>query len=97
MVKSDTIQLGMRIEKDLVERIEFLAKEEGIDRNLWIKRALGVFVADEEDGMMDGAIEDYINLRIDEETLIEITDFKKIPADIRKAREKKLEKLTEEK
>ena len=95
MVK--TIQLGIRIEKDLVERIEFLAKEEGIDRNLWIKRALGVFVADEEDGIIDGAIEDYINLRIDEETLIEITDFKKVPEDIKKAREKRLNHLLEEK
>ncbi|MBL7051998.1 MAG: hypothetical protein ISS01_02820 [Nanoarchaeota archaeon] len=89
MVK--TTQLGIRIENDLIERIEYLAKNEGIDRNLWIKRALSTFVSDEEDGMADGAIEDYINLRIDEETLLEFTDFDKIPEDIKKARKEKLE------
>ena len=88
-----TIQLGMRIEKELVDRIEYLAKNEGIDRNIWIKRALASFVGDEEDGMTDGAIEDYIHLRIDDKTLLEYADFDKIPDDIKKARELKIKQI----
>ena len=36
-------------------------------------------------------IEDFIHLRIDEKTLLEYADFDKIPKDILKARETKLE------
>ena len=90
-----TVQLGMRIEQDLIDRIEELAKNEGIDRNLWIKRALATFVADEESGMSDEAIEDFIHLRIDEKTLLQYADFDKIPKDILKARESRLRQVLE--
>jgi len=89
-----TIQLGLRIEKKLIDRIEWLAKNEGIDRNIWIKRALASFVDEEESGMADEAIEDYIHLRIDEKTLLEFADFDKIPQDIKKAREDNLKKIS---
>ena len=92
-----TIQLGIIIEKDLVNRIEDLAKNECIDRNLWIKRALATFVADEESGMTDEAIEDFIHLRIDEKTLLEYADFDKVPKDILKARETNLKTVLEDK
>jgi predicted DNA-binding protein len=92
-----TIQLGIRIEKDLMDRIEDLAKNEGIDRSLWIKRALATFVAGEESGMADEAIEDFIHLRIDEKTLLDYADFDKVPKDILKARETKLKNVLEEK
>ena len=93
---SKTTQLGLRLEKELIDKIEFLAENEGLDRNLWIKRALASFVMDEEDGMADKAIEDYINLRIDKKTFLEFTDYEKIPEDIKKAREQKLKQILEE-
>jgi predicted transcriptional regulator len=86
-----TIQLGIRIDRDLFKRIEQLAKDEGIDKMEWIRRALAVFVGDEEAGMSDEAIEDYINLRIDEKELLQNVNFKEIPNDISEARQKVLE------
>ncbi len=89
-----TTQLGLRIEKELLDRIEDLAKKEGIDRNAWIKRALAVFVSDEETDMADEAIEDYIHLRIDEKALLEYADFDKVPEDVKKARDSKLRNIS---
>ena len=91
---SKTIQLGIRLEQELVERIEFLAQNEGIDRNIWIKRALATFVDDEETGMSDEAIEDFIQLRIDETALLSFADFSKIPDDILQARKEVLLRKT---
>lgn len=88
-----TIQLGIRVEKELIDRIEELAKNEGIDRNIWIKRALANFVTEEEDGMADAAIEDYIHLRIDEKLLLKYIDFDEIPEDIKSARKIKLKEI----
>ncbi|MCX6708008.1 MAG: hypothetical protein NT001_07825 [Candidatus Woesearchaeota archaeon] len=47
---------------------------------------MAAFVADEEAGMADEAIEDYIHLRIDEKTLLQYADFDKTPNDVIKAR-----------
>ena len=88
-----TVQLGIRIEEGLVRRIEELAKGEGIDRNMWIKRALEEFVDKEEEGMIDQAIESYIQLRIDKDELLRWTNMKKVPKDIDKAREGVLKKI----
>ena len=85
MVK--TVQLGLRIEEDLLKRIEIIAQQEGIDKMSWIRRALATFLAGEEEGMKDEAIEDYIQLRIDEDELKHILNKKTIAKDIAKARE----------
>ena len=87
-----TTQLGLRIENSLLERIEFLAENEGIDRNMWIKRALASFVDEEEQGMSEQAVEDYINLTIDDKELLTFID--RIPQDIKQAREMKLKQIT---
>lgn len=84
--ETKTTQIGLRLENDLLKKIEKLANSEGIDRMAWIKRALGVFVGDEEAGMMDEAIEDYIHLRIDENELKNISGIKKVPIDVQEAR-----------
>ena len=84
--ETSTVQIGLRLEKDLLERIESLAEDEGVDKMAWIRRALANFVQDEEDGMADAAIEDYLNLRIDEKELLNYVEFKKIPKDIQDAR-----------
>ncbi len=88
-----TIQIGLRLEKELLKKIEKLAESEGIDKMAWIKRALGVFVRDEEAGMDDEAIEDYIHLRIDEVELKQCTGFKEIPKDLQEARQEILNQV----
>jgi hypothetical protein len=90
MVK--TIQIGLRLDKELLDKISKLSEYEGIDRMSWIKRALASFVIDEEGGMSDQAIEDYLNLRIDEKDLKDLTGFKIIPKDMQEARKRLLSK-----
>ena len=91
-----TTQIGLRLDKELLDKISKLSEHEGIDRMAWIRRALANFVNDEEDGMSDAAIEDYINLRIDEKEMKDFTGFKKIPEDIQEARKKVLSKIVSE-
>lgn len=88
-----TIQIGLRLDKELLEKIERLSEHEGIEKMAWIRRALAVFVSDEEAGIADEAIEDYIHLRIDETELRKYTGFMKIPDDLKEARKKVLEKI----
>jgi predicted DNA-binding protein len=95
MVK--TVQLGLRIEKELIDRIEDLAENEGVDKMAWIRRALASFVGDEEDEMADEAIKDYIKLRIDEKELLKFTEFRKVPEDIKEARKNYLTQIGERK
>ncbi|MBI2657292.1 hypothetical protein HYX08_01205 [Candidatus Woesearchaeota archaeon] len=94
---SKTIQIGLRLEKELLNKIEKLAESEGIDKMAWIKRALGVFVGDEEDDMTGEAIKDYIHLIIDEDELKRYTGFKEIPKDIQEARKEILKQITKSK
>lgn len=91
-----TIQLGLRIDVDLLKKIEKMAKYESIDKMSWIRRALASFLKGEEIEARTEAIEDYIQLRIDENKLKKIASFNKIPADIQKARKQVLIKIKEE-
>jgi len=88
-----TIQLGLRIDEELNEEIEFLSQSEGVDKMAWIRRALSDFVNQERDSMAKEAVKDYINLVIDEKELKEFTGFKKIPKDIIDARKKVITKV----
>ena len=98
MVKEDkgTIQLGLRIDKELLKEIEFLAENEGVDKMAWIRRALANSVNQERDSISREAVKDYINLIIDEEELKEFSDFSKIPKDIVEARRDVLNKIKKE-
>lgn len=98
MVKQEkkTIQLGLRIDLDLLKDIEYLAQSEGVDKMSWIKRALADFVNEEKDAMSREAVKDYIKLVIDEEDLKEFTNFSKIPKDIEEARKETLSKIKKE-
>jgi len=95
MVKQEkkTIQLGLRIDLDLLKDIEYLAKSEGVDKMSWIKRALADFVNEEKDAMSKEAVKDYIGLVIDEKDLKEFAGFSKIPKDIEDARKEVLDKI----
>lgn len=98
MVKQEkkTIQLGLRIDLDLLKDIEYLAQSEGVDKMSWIKRALADFVNEEKDAMSGEAVKDYIRLVIDEDDLKEFTKFSKIPKDIEEARKETLSKIKKE-
>jgi len=91
-----TIQLGLRIDVDLLNEIESLAQSEGVDKMSWIKRALANYVNEEKDSMSREAVKDYIKLVIDEEDLKEFTNFSKIPKDIEEARKETLNKIKKE-
>ena len=91
-----TIQLGLRIDKDLLKDIEYLSKSEGVDKMSWIKRALADFVNEEKDAMSKEAVKDYIGLVIDERDFKEFTGFSKIPKDIEEARKEVLNKIKDE-
>ena len=88
-----TVQLGLRIDEDLNREIEELSTNEGVDKMAWIRRALACFAADERDGIVKGAIEDYIYLVIDEKQLLETTGFSKVPKDISDARQYAIDKI----
>ena len=91
-----TIQLGLRIDTQLLEKIEKLADIERIDKMSWIRRALSTFVNEEEKAVIDEAVEDYVNLRCDEEELKRVASFDKIPEDIQNARKEVIIKLKNE-
>lgn len=91
-----TIQIGLRIDLDLLRDIEYLARSEGVDKMSWIRRALADFVNEEKDAMSEEAVKDYIRLVIDEEDLKKFTNFSKIPLDIKEARQEILSKIKKE-
>lgn len=94
--EKNTIQLGLRIDSDLLKEIEYLAQSEGVDKMAWIKRALAVSVDDEKTNMNKQAVKDYIGLVIDEKDFKELTGFSKIPLDIDEARKDVLKNIKKE-
>jgi hypothetical protein len=94
--KSNTVQLGLRIDAELLAKIELMAKHESIEKMDWIRRALKTFLEGEETAASDEAIEDYIAARIDENTLLKYLHLKDVPSDIKKAREEYIGNLKQE-
>ena len=91
-----TIQLGLRIDEELLEKIEKMAKYENIDKMSWIRRALATFLKGEEIEAKTEAIEDYINLRVDEKDLKNIAGMKEVSKDIQEARKEVLNRIKQE-
>jgi len=91
-----TIQLGLRIDEELLEKIEKMAQYENIDKMSRIRRALATFLKGEEIEAKTEAIEDYINLRIDEKDLKNISGMKEVSKDIQEARKEVLNKIKQE-
>lgn len=89
-----TVQVGLRIEKDLLKRIEALAEIEAIDKMSFIKQALASFVQDAEDETQQSLIRDYIKLIIDEKELKRLAKLEEIPSDIKEARKEFLRNVT---
>lgn len=63
-----------------------MVQYENIDKMFWIRSALATFLKGEEIEAKTEAIEDYINLRIDEKELNNIARMKEISKDIQDAR-----------
>ena len=91
--KKGTVQLGMRLDNELMEQIQRLAEWEEIDKNSWIKRAISSAVQDSTDEMTDQVIEDYIKSRIDKTEFLKYMDDKNVPKDIQYARKMNLNKI----
>lgn len=95
--ESSTVQIGLRLEKELIESLEFFAGHKKLDKMMIIKQAIAAYVGDMEDAFEDTAIEGYICLRISEEELKKNTGLKEIPKDIKEARQETLKMITKEK
>ena len=91
--KTGTTQLGLRLDNEVLDRVEALAEFEGIDRSAWIKRAVGIAVSEADDIMQKEAIESYIQGVMTEEELKDIMSLEKIPKDLKEARKERLNKI----
>jgi len=92
--ESPTIQIGLRIEKDLLDQVEFFAEENKIDKMSLIRQAIVLYVGEMETAVEDEAIENYIVGRIDEEELKKYTGMKNIPTDLKSVRSQTLNELS---
>ncbi len=89
--------ISIRIPNKILEEVDSMAEVENIDRISWIKRAIIMSIETLNEARIDGAIEDFIALRIGEEELKEITETKKIPEDLKSIRKSRLEYLKKSK
>lgn len=88
-----TVQLGIRVDKELIDRLSFFAEQSGVDKMALIRQAIAVHVAEMEKGFEEEAIEDFIGLRTSEKDFKEILKIDKIAEDIKKARQESIEKI----
>ncbi|MGV8162864.1 MAG: ribbon-helix-helix protein, CopG family [Candidatus Nanoarchaeia archaeon] len=91
-----TIQIGLRIDEELLKRIEQLSDHEGVDKMTWMRRALLRYVEIIDDDTKDGAVEDYIHLRINEEEFLKIMRMKTVPKDVEQARKEMISTIKKE-
>jgi len=81
-----TTQIGLRLDNELLEKIEELAEYDKVDKMTWIRQAISERIDDIEDERDDVAIEDYIHARISKEEFKEEMDWKSVPSDLKQAR-----------
>jgi len=86
-----------RLEKSTLDELEYYSNLIKIDKTDMLREAIEDYLDELDREIEDDAIEDYVNLRIDEEKLKSITKMKVIPKDLQAARMKILEKLMEKK
>lgn len=94
--ESPTIQVGLRIEKDLLDQIEFFAEQNKIDKMSIIRQAIALYVGEMESAFEHEAIKDFIAGRIDEATLKKYTNLKNIPEDLKQARADVFKEISKE-
>ncbi|MEM4397615.1 MAG: hypothetical protein QW757_03260 [Candidatus Woesearchaeota archaeon] len=90
-----TTQIGLRIDIELMNRIEKIARYENIDKMSWIRRGLAILLKQDEDQLKQEAIGRYINLTIDEKELKQLLGVNEISEDIKNARKEVLSRMKE--
>ena len=90
---ADTLQIGLRIEKEILDKVEKYSKEQGIDKMTFIRTAIANYIDDIEQDFEDFAVEDFVNLRIGEKELKNMTAMRDIPNDLQEARKDVLNKI----
>lgn len=86
-----TFPTSIRFDPDLLNEVDFIAKEEGIDKATWIKRAVKEEVRVWYEDIRKALAENYIKLRIDDAEYLRLSKSKTIPTEIKKAREQFLQ------
>ncbi|MBI2629985.1 hypothetical protein HYW76_02700 [Candidatus Pacearchaeota archaeon] len=86
---------SFRLPNNLLNEIDKMAKQEQIDRASWIKRAMVIAIGELRDSAVEGAIEDYIAGKIDDDLFIKETENKQVPQDIKEARKRHITHLEE--
>ena len=62
--KSETIQLGIRLDKSMIEEIDKIAEELGFERNFLIKKMIREELTELKKDLREDATNDYLDLRI---------------------------------
>src|SRR3989338_7295292 len=81
---------SFRLPNNLLNEIDKMAKQEQIDRASWIKRAMVIAMETLNDSAVEGAIEDYIAGKIDDDLFIKETGNKQVPEEIKEARKRNI-------
>jgi predicted DNA-binding protein len=96
MKKRDKL-IGVRLDPDTYEELEFFSGEKKSTKMEFIRLAIESYLEEARNAFEDEAIQDFINLRIDEEEYLKFTEKKKVPRDIQEARKRRLEEISQEK
>ena len=79
--------ITIRLPNELLREIDEIRVEFDEDRATWIRKAISIAMNVLEKEADNETIEDYINLRLTEEDLLDEMDWKDVPKDLKKARE----------
>ncbi len=93
--KEKAYGIFIRLDKKTLKKVEESAKYETIDKTEWARRAILDYldcVEEEEDNY---SIERYINGRIAEEEILNLMGWSKIPKDLKEARVRVINAITE--
>jgi|WetSurMetagenome_2_1015567.scaffolds.fasta_scaffold146654_2 hypothetical protein len=93
MKKNETIQVGLRIDKRLFDRLESLSEHIQIDRMSIIREAVVNHVLHLEEAFRDAITEDYVRLRLNDDEYKKKAGIKEIPYEIRIARKARLDSI----
>lgn len=89
----ETVPISIRVSQKLLNDIDSIAEEEGIDRATWIRKNLREVRNGYFEEMRKQLAIDYIQLRIDDEKYLRLSKNTCIPIDIMKAREQFLKNV----
>ena len=95
-MKDESIQLGIRLDKKVIDDIDFVAKHLGYDRNFLIKKMIREELNDLKKDIREDAVNDYLDFRITEQEYFDILG-EKPEDDLRRSRKENMTMILEEK